>query len=50
MKDMWIKKERHIREVTLGVHSGKPSPPAGLLLLEGPSDRGGCRSGGLTLI
>lgn len=35
---------------TRGVHSGSPSPPAGLLFVEGPRDRGGCQSGGLTLI
>jgi len=36
--------------ITCGIHSDRASPPAGLVLLEGPIDNGGCQSGGLTLI
>lgn len=40
----------NLKMVTCGIHSDRASPPAGLVLLEGPIDNGGCQSGGLTLI
>lgn len=47
-----IKVNKKLISLTLGDHSGRGSAPAGLVLLEGPSDCGGgaCQSGGLTFI